>query len=131
MHQKGKIVTWRLMALLSVLSIGFAMSSTLTHAENKAVTRTLNIWRTHTSTVGAVEVNGQCIVLPQQGVLVPIPNTIAGNNQVNVTIKNFADSGCNARSIQFHNGIYDYNGPIDDLPPCGRNCRVYMPPSQA
>jgi hypothetical protein len=131
MYQKKNSAAWRIIALLSVLSLGIsllAMSSTLIYAASKDSIN-LNIWRPDTSRVGAVKVNGTCQPIVQQHTLVAVQSF--DNPQQNLTIENFPDAQCSAQG--FPNSANTFQDRLDHLPPCTTNskCRVYMTPSQA
>ncbi len=116
MRQKENSLVWRLIALLSVLSIGmslFAMSSTLTYAAAR-YPLPVRIFRPFSSTVGAVRVtvtrdnavivNPVCIPLPQQqqdpntqlSALVPVKDSSGQElqNQDTIKIENFPNAQC-------------------------------------
>ena len=145
MYQDGKIVAWRLIALLLVLSIStslLVMSPMLALADtnNTAILFRvpsknkvfLGIWRPTGSTVGSVRIKltsgqiDQCVNIPAQNTVYGF-NTVGGSDTV--TIQNFPGANCQGN----RDSNKDYTDSVNSLPPGSTDGthRVYMTPKEA
>jgi hypothetical protein len=151
MHQKRKIVAWRLIALLSVFVVIslFAMSPILALANDTNVhpllisipTRSvvlLGIWRPDGSTVGSVRVTDetnpqrldQCVNLPKQDVIYGFGGI---NGQDIVAIEHFAGANCQGTPGKDRDSSKTYTGQVNSLAPGSPkgNYRIYQTPKDA
>ena len=151
MYQKGKIVAWRLIALLFALSIGislFAMSPILALADTQANpviipvptrnTVLLGVWRPDGSAVGSVRITDktapnrldQCVSLPQQDTVYGFGNI---HGQDTVTIKQYPGGNCEGTDNVSRDPNKTYTGTVNSLPPGSTDgkCRLYQTPKDA
>lgn len=145
MYQKWNIVAWRLMALLSVLTIGmslFATSALACPINNQNSSMTVKIFRPDYSKVGSVFVGvktaagpqpGACIRLPTQNVLVNTGFDQMANTD-DIEIESFPDAFC-TRGLGFPVAAQTYQGKIGNLPDCENDtsglCKMFKTPYQA
>ncbi len=151
MCQKGKIVAWRLIGLLFVLSIGisfFAMSPILALADTQAspviipiATRNtvlLGVWRPDGSTVGSVRITDktapnrldQCVNLSQQNTVYGFGNI---HGQDTVTIAQYPGANCQGSDNVSRDPNKTYTGTVNSLPPGSTDgkYRLYQTPKDA
>ena len=151
MYQKGKIVAWRLIAFLFVLSIGiglFAMSPILALADTQANpvvipiptrnTVLLGVWRPDGSTVGSVRITDktapnrldQCVNLSQQNTVYGFGNI---RGQDTVTIEQYPGANCQGADNVSRDPNKTYTGTVNSLPPGSPDgkYRLYQTPKDA
>jgi hypothetical protein len=146
MYQKGKIVAWRIIAVLFVLSIAisvFAMSPMLALADtsvNPLVIPIANhnsvllgIWRPDGSTVGSVHIKldsgkiDQCVNLGQQNTVHGFGN-VDGNDTI--TIEHYPGANCQGNARE---SSKTYRGRVNSLAPGSPDgkYRIYTTPKDA
>jgi hypothetical protein len=149
MHQKEFNVTWRLIALLSVLSIGislFVMSPVLALAKTQInpllipiPTRDsvlFGIWRPDGSTVGSVHVKldsgglDQCVNLGHQNTVYGFGNV---NGQDTITIEQYPNANCQGAEGVNRDPGKTYRGTVNSLAPGSADGgkRIYVTPKDA
>ncbi len=151
MYQKGKIIAWRRIALLSVLSIGislFAMLPIQALADTSVNptlipvptrnTVLLGIWRPSGSTIGSVFVKdqtdptklSQCINLSQQGTVYGLGKI---NGQDTIVVDHYPGANCQGTDSVNRESSKTYTGIVNSLPPGATNgsLRIYETPKDA